>query len=68
MIVLVVADWLVVRPAMRKRATASRIGAVVTSPPSGSTMVSWFAEMNVSAIHAMPNRAMAATKPDASSD
>ena len=67
MSVFVVADWLVVRPQTMNSATASHSGCAWISSPSGSMIVSSLAEMKVSAIHAIPKRATAATKPARSS-
>ena len=61
MSVFVVADWLVVRPQTMKSATASQSGCALISSPRGLMIVSSLAEMKVSAIHAIPNSATAAT-------
>src|SRR6478609_11459608 len=62
--VLVAADWLVVRAATRKIETAIMNGHLLARSPSAETIASSLLAMNVSAIQAMPNRAIIATIPD----
>ena len=63
-IVLVAADWLVVRAATRKIETAIMNGHLLARSPSAETMASSLLAMKVSAIQAMPNRAIIATIPE----
>src|SRR3954469_14458471 len=62
--VLVAADWLVVNPATRKIETAIMNGHLFARSPRPETIASSLAAMKVSAIHAMPNRAIMATIPE----
>src|SRR6476620_7708175 len=62
--VLVAADWLVVSAATRKINTAIMNGHLLARSASAVTIASSLLAMNVSAIHAMPNRAIIATMPD----
>src|SRR3954468_9528968 len=63
--VLVAADWLVVSAATMKIATAIMNGHLLARPPRAWTIASSLFAMNVSAIHAIPKRAIIATMPDA---
>ena len=63
-IVRVAADWLVVSAATRKSASAIVNGQFSARLPRALTMASSLLAMNVSAIHAIPNRAIMATMPD----
>src|SRR3954471_5496071 len=62
--VLVAADWLVVSAATRKIDTAIMNGHLLARSPSPETIASSLLAMNVSAIQAIPNRAIIATIPD----
>src|SRR3954453_22355920 len=62
--VLVAADWLVVSAATRKIETAIMNGHLLARSPSPVTMASSLLAMKVSAIQAMPNRAIIATMPE----
>src|SRR3954447_18772105 len=62
--VLVAADWLVVSAATRKIETAIMNGHLLARSPSADTIASSLLAMNVSAIQAMPKRAIIATMPD----
>src|SRR3954454_24192828 len=62
--VLVAADWLVVSAATRKIDTAIMNGHLLARSPSADTIASSLLAMKVSAIHAMPNRAIIATMPE----
>src|SRR6478735_10082750 len=62
--VLVAADWLVVSAATRKIDTAIMNGHLLARSPSAEMIASSLLAMNVSAIQAMPNRAIIATMPD----
>src|SRR3954452_14860819 len=61
--VLVAADWLVVSAATRKIATAIMNGHFSGRLPSALTIASSLLAMDVSAIHAIPKRAIIATIP-----
>src|SRR3954470_3909515 len=61
--VLVAADWLVVNAATRKIDTAIMNGHWLARSPRAETIASSLLAMNVSAIQAMPNRAIIATMP-----
>src|SRR6185295_9928564 len=63
-IVRVAADWLVVKAATRKMAIAIVNGQFSARPPRAATIASSLLAMNVSAIQAIPNRAIIATMPD----
>src|SRR3954449_7861249 len=62
--VLVAADWLVVSAATRKIDTAIMNGHLLARSPRAETIASSLLAMNVSAIQAMPNRAIIATMPE----
>src|SRR3954447_2779772 len=62
--VLVAADWLVVSAATRKIETAIMNGHLLARSPRPETIASSLLAMNVSAIQAIPNRAIIATMPE----
>ena len=62
--VRVAADWLVVSAATPKMATAIMNGHFSARPPIASTIASSLLAMKVSAIQAIPKRAIIATIPD----
>src|SRR6188472_4328122 len=62
--VRVAADWLVVKAATRKIARAIVKGQFSARPPRALTIASSLLAMNVSAIQAIPKRAIIATIPD----
>src|SRR4051794_22616126 len=62
--VLVAADWLVVKAATRKMDTAIMNGHLLARSPRPETIASSFAAMKVSAIQAIPNSAIIATIPE----
>src|SRR6185295_14038034 len=63
-IVRVAADWLVVRAATRKIASAIVMGQFWARLPRAVTIASSLFAMKVAAIHAIPNSAIIATMPD----
>ena len=62
--VRVAADWLVVKAATRKMAIAIVNGQFSARLPRAATIASSLLAMKVSAIQAIPNRAIIATMPD----
>src|SRR6188508_3786730 len=62
--VRVAADWLVVKAATRKIARAIMNGQFSARPPSAVTIASSLLAMNVSAIQAIPKRAIIEIIPD----
>src|SRR5690348_15890549 len=62
--VLVAADWLVVNAATRKMDTAIMNGHFCARSPRAETIASSLFAMNVSAIQAIPKRAIIATIPE----
>ena len=62
--VRVAADWLVVKAATRKIAIAIVNGQFSARPPRAATIASSLLAMKVSAIQAIPKRAIIATIPD----
>src|SRR6478672_6412267 len=62
-IAFVVADWLVVKAHTRNRATARNSGCAVTMSPIEVITIG-LASRYVAVIHASPNKAIAATRPE----